>query len=341
MYTQAFAGAGRPPQPITFSEPIDVGAAYVTPPQGRVFFVCGDGTTVTNLDDQYTQFTTSMERRRFASVALALAECKASRGDVIFVHPGHTENLGVDAWPFVAGVKIIGMGQGDTRPTFTFTLALSTLLLDTTGISIQNCRFLVCGPKTGVTGEGKNIALALPILVSGEGCSLIGNELVVGYDAYNTVTLLCAVRANNFAIIGNDIRGYAVASPVGDGFVLAGDTNKSADGFTAIGNTISMAMAAATTGVIANATSTGTANRIRIEHNRLHNSKADSSAVISLAGNSVTTGWIRENAFRVEDNASVQGIVSSGTGIDVSTDNNRIQNVKNETAKQNQGTASA
>jgi hypothetical protein len=337
--TNAGAGYSGIPSPVKLHGAIDIGGAYVSPPTGRVFFVRGDGTAVLNYDDQYSALA-SDSRHLYPSVPAALAECAAYRGDTIYVLPKSTGNIATaDAWSFVEGVRIIGLGQGDTRPTFTFSAAAGTLVFDSIATSIQNCRFLISGPKTG--GSGTEIALALPLLVSAEGLSLVGNELVVGYDAYNTVTTLMGVRANNCVLAYNHIRGYAVASPVTAGIVLAGDTDKSADGFVAYENTISMAMAAATTGVISNATSTGTANRIHIENNRLHNSKADSSHCISFEGDSVTTGWVIENRFRVEDNASVQAVSYGGTGLDITLDNNKIVNVKNETGVQNQGTLSA
>lgn len=56
-----------------------------------------------------------------ATVAQALALCTASRGDRIYVLPGHAESIGASglAWN-VAGVSIIGVGQGNLRPTFTW-----------------------------------------------------------------------------------------------------------------------------------------------------------------------------------------------------------------------------
>lgn len=311
MYTQAFAGAGRPPQPVTFSEPIDVGAAYVTPPQGRVFFVCGDGTTVTNLDDQYTQFTTDMERRRFASVALALAECKASRGDVIFVHPSHTENLGVDAWPFVAGVKIIGLGQGNTRPTFTFTLSTSTLLLDVAAISIQNCRFLCAGPA-GTTA----LTVAAAFTVTGEGCSFLGNYFQTGIDADQLCTVPFTISAANCIFVGNRMEAAAVAG-VSTTIIRMGTASTGSDGLKVINNSIKAPTSGTTVGVIDSINSTATSNGIEIRDNYLENWLASSTVCISLDGNMVTTGEISNNRFRVQGD-SIQPVVYSGTGVDIS-----------------------
>src|SRR5258705_1677161 len=63
--------------------------------------------------------------RPFATLAYAISRCTANQGDVIFVAPGHTETItSATALPFnVAGVTIVGVGAGATRPTFTFTTA--------------------------------------------------------------------------------------------------------------------------------------------------------------------------------------------------------------------------
>jgi hypothetical protein len=61
----------------------------------------------------------------FATIDYAVDRCTASRGDIIFVKPGHTETIS-NATTLVldkAGVAIIGLGQGSMRPTLTFSTA--------------------------------------------------------------------------------------------------------------------------------------------------------------------------------------------------------------------------
>lgn len=325
MYSQQLVGSGRSVQPVTFSQPIDIGAGYVTPPQGRLFFVCGDGTTVTNLDDSYSALSTNMERLRFASVALALAECKASRGDVIFVHPSHTENLATaDSWPFVAGVRIIGIGQGNTRPTFTFSAAASTLLLDVAAISIQNCRFLCAGPA-GTTA----LTVAAPFNITGEGCSFIGNYFQTGIDVDQLCTIPFTVSAANCLFYGNRMEAAAVAG-VSTTIIRMGTASTGADGLKVIGNSIKAPTGGTAIGVIDSINSTATSAGIEIRDNYLENWLASSTAAISLDGNMVTTGEISNNRFRVQGD-SIQPVVYSGTGVDISL----FQNYCNDTANGN------
>lgn len=61
----------------------------------------------------------------FATIDYAVGRCTASRGDIIFVKPGHAETIANATTLLldVAGIAIIGLGQGSMRPTLTFSTA--------------------------------------------------------------------------------------------------------------------------------------------------------------------------------------------------------------------------
>ena len=63
-------------------------------------------------------------------------------GDVIYVMPGHTETLAAAAAIAcaTAGVKIIGLGWGAARPTFTFSATDSTWTVTAASVYIKNIR---------------------------------------------------------------------------------------------------------------------------------------------------------------------------------------------------------
>lgn len=80
----------------------------------------------------------------FSTLDAAVGACTASRGDIIFVKPGHAETissataLALD----VAGVAIIGLGVGSLRPTFTLNTATTTTIgVSAANITIKNCIF--------------------------------------------------------------------------------------------------------------------------------------------------------------------------------------------------------
>lgn len=112
---------------------------------GQVFFVCNspvlnpnqragaNGNRGTFLDP-------------FATVKYALeSACVQGRGDIIFVGAGHKEAIS-DASTLAmncAGVAIIGLGAGSSRPVFTLdTATTANIPVRSSDMSIQNCLFV-------------------------------------------------------------------------------------------------------------------------------------------------------------------------------------------------------
>ncbi len=85
--------------------------------------------------------------------------CTANRGDTIYVAAGHAETLGgaaaVDA--DIAGITIIGQGNGSEMPTFSYDTDVDTFILGADGdsVTIKNLRFIatVTGVVTAVEVE--------------------------------------------------------------------------------------------------------------------------------------------------------------------------------------------
>src|SRR6185436_18588044 len=81
----------------------------------------------------------------FATLAYAITQCVANRGDIILIKPGHAEAISTAtaaAWN-IAGVAIVGLGLGSNRPTFTLDTAnTSTITVSANNISVQNCIFV-------------------------------------------------------------------------------------------------------------------------------------------------------------------------------------------------------
>jgi hypothetical protein len=300
--TMAFPGtAPFAPSPFDISGAVDLGGCYAIAPVGRVFFVRGNSSgQVPNLDDQYTANSTKTQKC-YPTVKSILDKglCKASRGDVIVCLPGHVENIAAaDAWTLVAGLRIIGLGRGDTRPTFTFSVAAATVLIDVAGVSIENCRFLCAGPAGAVA-----LTVAAPFTVSAEGCSLIGNYFEVGIDADQLCTafLTTTAAADNLTIAYNDVRGLVAAAAITSMFVFVG-----ADNLRFIGNRCKAGFANAATGLLSFITTLS--KNVLIQGNILHQWTATSTGGISMATDLAHTGEILDNEFRTEDTAAT-GIV--------------------------------
>jgi len=74
----------------------------------------------------------------FKTLDYAIGKCTASKGDVIYCMPGHTDTITAAGTITldVAGVSIIGLGQGLLRPTITYTTAAA----GTFAVSAANCK---------------------------------------------------------------------------------------------------------------------------------------------------------------------------------------------------------
>lgn len=94
-----------------------------------------------------------------ATLDYAIGLCTASKGDMIYIMPGHSETIaaadGFDA--DVAGIRIIGLGWGDLRPTFNFTATASDVAIGANNVWIENLRFVagISAVVRGVNVEGK------------------------------------------------------------------------------------------------------------------------------------------------------------------------------------------
>mgnify|MGYP003659966467 CR=1 FL=1 len=76
----------------------------------------------------------------FLTIDYAIGKCKASRGDIIMVMPGHAETVSAAAGIAVdvAGVAIIGLGSGSLRPTINFTATAATMKVSAANCSLVN-----------------------------------------------------------------------------------------------------------------------------------------------------------------------------------------------------------
>lgn len=75
----------------------------------------------------------------FITLAEAISAATASNGDVIYLLPGHAESIGASglAWN-KAGLSIIGLGNGNSRPTFTWHTTDAVVTISAANVLVQN-----------------------------------------------------------------------------------------------------------------------------------------------------------------------------------------------------------
>ena len=99
----------------------------------RIFFVDsnGGGSTTSGGLTPESAFTT---------IDSAIGACTANRGDTIYVMAGHAETIsaagGITA--DVAGISIIGLGRGTSRPTLSLSATSSTIAVSAANVLFQN-----------------------------------------------------------------------------------------------------------------------------------------------------------------------------------------------------------
>jgi hypothetical protein len=100
-----------------------------------------------------------------ATVDYAIGLCTANKGDVIYVLPGHAESFSAaDGFDVdVAGVKVIGLGWGSQRPTFTFADTDATVAIGAASVWLQNLRFVagLSAVVVGVNVEAAGVACTI------------------------------------------------------------------------------------------------------------------------------------------------------------------------------------
>lgn len=105
---------------------------------GNVFWVDSGHADASDSTDWGTDIT-----QPFATLDYAVGRCTASNGDVIYVLPGHAENIAAaDGVDFdVAGISVIGVGSGTDRPTFTYTAGAGEISVGADNVLIENIVF--------------------------------------------------------------------------------------------------------------------------------------------------------------------------------------------------------
>ncbi len=109
---------------------------------GNVWFV---GSTQTGASDTATYGRTPDGPFATLDFAFSSGSVVASQGDIVFVMPGHAESLAVTGELFdldIAGVKVVGLGVGDNRPTFTMTHTTASCVIGQPNCSISGLRFV-------------------------------------------------------------------------------------------------------------------------------------------------------------------------------------------------------
>jgi hypothetical protein len=149
-----------------------------------------------------------------ATLALALAKCTANQGDKVVILPGHAETITAATAITPAGVRIVGLGVGNKRPTFTFTTANTagfTVAVD--NVSFENIIFI---------GNFLSIASLFTLTTAAEfsviNCDIRDTDATHGFLSVITTTV--SVNSDGLSFINNRVKSLATTTP-GPAIVIA------------------------------------------------------------------------------------------------------------------------
>jgi len=215
----------------------------------------------------------------FATIDYAIGNCTASKGDIIFVMPGHAENVAdaTDLLADVAGITIKGLGFGSLTPTISLiTDAAATISITAANVTVENLR-IYSNFTNGVTA-------GVTLGANADGCVLRGLYFT---EAANTKEFLIGISiaaACNDVIIENcrymGIAGGTTSSAI----AAAGATNN-----TIIRNNYIQVDASAAAVKLDGAASTD----LWIEGNRVIN--IDTGAGLGIACHATSNGFMSNN----------------------------------------------
>ena len=168
----------------------------------------------------------------FSSIDYAIGRCTASRGDIIMVMPGHIEAVTATSIAMdVAGVAIVGLGEGDLRPKFNFGATTSNIIVSAANCSMKNLVLVatidsvVAGITLSSGGDGLTLDLetrdtsAAIEFISALVTQSTANNLVAklrhrGFAAGNAMTRYVDLVGCTDAVIDVDFFGIASTSVV-------------------------------------------------------------------------------------------------------------------------------
>lgn len=116
----------------SFGMPVLGGSGVMT--TGSVFFVDSGADNASDGNDALSPDAPA------ATIDGAINKCTASNGDVIFVMPGHSESIDAagDVAMDVAGVSVIGLGVGHTRPQLVYNTAAGSVTITASNVRWSN-----------------------------------------------------------------------------------------------------------------------------------------------------------------------------------------------------------
>lgn len=191
---------------------------------GRVFWV-SNSTTLAPGELAGSNGNPGTFYQPFATIQRGITACQANHGDIVMVKPGHAESI-PDAATLTfnkAGVAIVGMGVGSSRPTLTFTTA-ATANIPITAANCSISGFLFRTTFADVASVFTATGTATPTDFNVENCEFRDTSSILDFFAIVTGNAT-ANSMDGFRFVGNRINSLTTTASRGSISILS-DTNR-------------------------------------------------------------------------------------------------------------------
>lgn len=242
----------------------------------------------------------NIENLRCTTLAQGLQRCVAGRNDIVIVLPGHTENISTGTYLSATGIlksgaQVIGLGQGTTRPTFTFTATGSQWLVNQPNVLFHNLLFNTSG-----------VSVTIGFDITGANVTFSNCEIVTSVAAANRFAnvMRLSAGADDFTMSDCILRGNNAANGAVDNILV----NATVARARFLRNNMSLGVTVATIGLIRFA---AIATDCLVKDNVMRSTLATSSTILDF--DAAATGLAANNVCSIGSNQA------AGTGFTVGT----------------------
>jgi len=151
-----------------------------------------------------------------ADIDYAIGLCTANNGDIIYVFPGHAETADTQITCDVAGVKIVGLGWGRSRPAITANAsAVDCFNVSAANVALINLRVIGATSCTALINLGAADFYGYKLQLEHGAAPLVAVTVVAAGDRFHFNDCRWLGTAN-----GPDVAIDLEASGAGDDFIV-------------------------------------------------------------------------------------------------------------------------
>lgn len=233
-----------------------------------------------------------------ATLDYAIGLCTASKGDIVYLMPGHAENIASATGCVldIAGVQVVGLGTGSLRPILTITTATtSTISITAANCSVENVI---------VVSNFLNVAASMTIAATAtattiKNCVFKNTSVILG----SLISISVAADADDLTIEGCRFIEIALTAAATNSILFAGGCDR-----LVLKNCF---FDSACTGAVVGASAAASTN-VFVKDIMLMNS--DTTNGLGIAFHNSSTGLV-EDVTSINLKNNVKGVTGTGLSI--------------------------